>query len=109
MGTSIGPTEFVGAEGAVEEETGVVDGKQVTARSPLQLFWRRLRRDKVAMLALGIVVIAILVVIFAPLIVKVLGALDRLRRPPAQRQRWCDQPGRPQYPGRAQEHPERQR
>jgi peptide/nickel transport system permease protein len=75
MGTSIGPTEFVGAEGAVEE-TGTVDGKQVTARSPLQLFWRRLRRDRVAMLALGIVVLAILVAIFAPLIVKVTGAAE---------------------------------
>jgi peptide/nickel transport system permease protein len=73
MGTSIGPTEFVGAE-AVEEETGVVDGKQVTALSPLQLFWRRLRRDKVAMIALAIVVLAILVAIFAPLIVKLSGA-----------------------------------
>ena len=34
MGTSIGPTEFVGAEGAVEE-TGTIDGKQVVALSPL--------------------------------------------------------------------------
>ena len=70
---SIGPAEFIGAEGAVEE-TGAVDGKQVTARSPLQLFWRRLRRDKVAMVALAVVVLAILVAIFAPLIVKVTGA-----------------------------------
>jgi peptide/nickel transport system permease protein len=72
MGTSIGPAEFTGAEAV--EETGTVDGKQVTARSPLQLFWRRLRRDRVAMVALTIVVIAILVAIFAPLIVKVAGA-----------------------------------
>jgi peptide/nickel transport system permease protein len=72
MGTSIGPAEFTGAE--VVEETGTVDGKQVTALSPLQLFWRRLRRDKVAMVALAIVVLAILVAIFAPLIVSVSGA-----------------------------------
>ena len=72
MGTSIGPTEFVGAEAV--EETGTVDGKQVAALSPLQLFWRRLRRDKVAMLALTVVVVAVLVAIFAPLIVKVVGA-----------------------------------
>ena len=75
MGTSVGPTEFVGAEGAAEE-TGVVDGKQVTARSPLQLFWRRLRRDKVALVAAAIVVLACLIAIFAPLIVKVAGAPD---------------------------------
>jgi peptide/nickel transport system permease protein len=72
MGTSIGPAEFTGAEAV--EETGVVDGEQVTALSPLQLFWRRLRRDKVAMIALAIVLLAILVAIFAPLIVKVAGA-----------------------------------
>ncbi len=72
MGTSIGPAEFTGAEAV--EETGTVDGKQVTALSPLQLFWRRLRRDKVAMVALAVVVLAILVAIFAPLIVKATGA-----------------------------------
>ncbi len=75
MGTSVGPTEFVGAEGAVDE-TGVVDGKQVTARSPLQLFWRRFRRDRVAIVAAGIVIIACLIAIFAPLVVKVAGAPD---------------------------------
>jgi peptide/nickel transport system permease protein len=74
MGTSVGPTEFVGAEGAVTEETGRVDGKQVTARSPLQLFWRRFRRDRVAMVAAAFVVLAVLVAIFAPLIVKLVGA-----------------------------------
>ena len=76
MGTSVGPTEVAGAESAAIEETGVVDGKQVTARSPLQLFWRRFRRDRVAMVAAGIVVLAVLVAIFAPLIVKVAGAPD---------------------------------
>jgi len=75
MGTSVGPTEFVGAEGAADE-TGVVDGKQVTARSPLQLFWRRFRRDRVAMVAAVIVILACLVAIFAPLIVKIVGAAD---------------------------------
>jgi len=76
MGTSVGPTEVAGAESAAIEETGVVDGKHVTARSPLQLFWRRFRKDKVAMVAAGVVVLAVLVAIFAPLIVKVVGAPD---------------------------------
>jgi peptide/nickel transport system permease protein len=71
---STGTTELLGAEGGAVEETGVVDGKQVTALSPLQLFWRRLRRDKIAMIALTIVVLAILVAVFAPLIVRVTGA-----------------------------------
>ena len=48
----------------------------ITARSPLQLFWRRLRRDRVAMAALGFIVLLILVAIFAPLIVAILGAPD---------------------------------
>jgi peptide/nickel transport system permease protein len=71
---STGTTELLGAEGGAVEETGIVDGKQVTALSPLQLFWRRLRRDKVAMVAFGIVVLAILIAVFAPLIVKATGA-----------------------------------
>lgn len=49
---------------------------EIAARSPLELFWRRLRRDKVALFALGIVVVTILVAILAPLLVKVLGAPD---------------------------------
>jgi peptide/nickel transport system permease protein len=70
---STGTTELLGTEGAAEE-TGLVDGKQVTARSPLQLFWRRFRRDRVAMVAAIFVVLAILIAIFAPLIVDVTGA-----------------------------------
>jgi peptide/nickel transport system permease protein len=47
---------------------------EIAARSPLQLFWRRLRQDKVALAALGFIVFLILVAIFAPLIVKLVGA-----------------------------------
>ena len=62
-------SEDTGAEIAVEgAET------QIAARSPLELFWRRLRRDRVAMVALGFIVLLILVAIFAPLIVKLVGA-----------------------------------
>ena len=43
------------------------------ARSPLQLFWRRLRRDKVAMTALAFIVALILMAIFAPAIVSLAG------------------------------------
>ncbi len=45
----------------------------VTARSPLALFWRRIRKDRVAMVSLGFVILLILVAIFAPLIVSILG------------------------------------
>jgi peptide/nickel transport system permease protein len=50
------------------------DELAIAARSPLQLFWRRLRRDKVAMAALIFIVLLILVAILAPLIVKLFGA-----------------------------------
>jgi len=50
------------------------EGSRIVARSPLQLFWRRLRRDKVAMVALGFIVLLCLVAILAPLIVKLFGA-----------------------------------
>jgi peptide/nickel transport system permease protein len=46
---------------------------EIAARSPLELFWRRLRRDKVALIALSIVLFMVLVAVFAPLIVKVFG------------------------------------
>jgi ABC-type dipeptide/oligopeptide/nickel transport system permease subunit len=50
--------------------------RKIAARSPMQLFWRRLRRDKVAMVALVFIVILIAVAVFAPLIVSIAGAPD---------------------------------
>jgi peptide/nickel transport system permease protein len=51
----------------------IVAGKSpVAARSPLQLFWRRFRKDKVALAALAFIVLLILIAIFGPLIRKVL-------------------------------------
>ena len=47
--------------------------EEIAARSPLQLFWRRLRKDRVAMVSLGFVVFLVIVAIAAPLIVKILG------------------------------------
>jgi len=55
--------------GATTEAAG-----EIAARSPLELFWRRLRQDKVALGALGFIVLLILVAIAAPLIVKIVGA-----------------------------------
>jgi peptide/nickel transport system permease protein len=46
----------------------------IEARSPMQLFWRRLRKDKVAMVALAFIVVLIAIAILAPLIVKIIGA-----------------------------------
>jgi peptide/nickel transport system permease protein len=47
---------------------------EIAARSPWQLFWRRLKSDKVALVALVVVVLLILTAIFAPLIIKLVGA-----------------------------------
>jgi peptide/nickel transport system permease protein len=63
----------------------VVDDQQrgerkIQARSPMQLFWRRLRRDKVAMTALAFIILLIFVAVFAPLIVKAIGAPDPLEQ-----------------------------
>jgi ABC-type dipeptide/oligopeptide/nickel transport system permease subunit len=48
-------------------------GGDVAARSPLQLFWRRLRRDRVAMVSLGFIVFLVVIAIAAPLVVSLLG------------------------------------
>ena len=58
------------------EELPVAETGEIAARSPLQLFWRRLRRDKVSLVALAVVVLMVLVAVLAPLIVRVLGLPD---------------------------------
>ncbi|HMH47325.1 MAG TPA: ABC transporter permease [Solirubrobacteraceae bacterium] len=69
---SVGAAEIV--TGAGGGDFGLLDiGGEIAARSPLQLFWRRLRKDRVAMVSLGFVVFLVLVAIAAPLIVKILG------------------------------------
>jgi peptide/nickel transport system permease protein len=50
-----------------------VGGETIAARSPLQLFWRRFRKDRVAMVALGFIVVLLLVAIFHRPIVHALG------------------------------------
>ncbi len=48
-------------------------GGDVAARSPLQLFWRRFRRDRVSVIAGGVVIVLIVIAILAPLFVSILG------------------------------------
>jgi peptide/nickel transport system permease protein len=45
-------------------------------RSPWQLFWRRFREDRLALASLGFILLLILVAIFAPQIVSLLGLPD---------------------------------
>ena len=79
---STGTSELLHPEGAGVATEEVLSGEEraITARSPLQLFWRRFRRDKVAMAALAFIVLLILIAIFAPLIVKAVGARIRTSR-----------------------------
>jgi peptide/nickel transport system permease protein len=73
MSTGAGASDLLHAEDPGLDQ--MVRGEQaVAARSPLQLFWRRFRRDKVAITALGFIVVLILVAIFAAPITKLLGA-----------------------------------
>src|SRR3984957_2135264 len=66
------PERLLAAE--ADAEAGFDPVGDIVARSPLQLFWRRLRADRVAMGAGVVIVLLILVAIFAPLIIKLVGA-----------------------------------
>ena len=74
---STGTSELLHSEGS-GVPTDVLSGEErkITARSPLQLFWRRFRRDKVAMAALAFIILLVIVAVAAPLIVKLFGAPD---------------------------------
>jgi peptide/nickel transport system permease protein len=48
-------------------------GGDIAAQSPLQLFWRRFRKDRVAVVSAGFIVFLIVIAIAAPLVVKLLG------------------------------------
>ena len=68
---SVGAAEIApGAGGNLSFQDIAAD---IAARSPLQLFWRRLRRDRVAQASGRFIVLLILVAIFAPLVVKLFG------------------------------------
>lgn len=65
------------AHGTAEIDLDVlpgVEGAEIAARSPLELFWRRFRDDKVALTALTFIAVLLVIAILAPLIVKLLGA-----------------------------------
>jgi peptide/nickel transport system permease protein len=68
----------VGTEQLLVDPEVAVDGVEVvpgevTARSPLELFWRRFRSDRVAMVSLGFIILLILVAILAHPIVSLIG------------------------------------
>jgi peptide/nickel transport system permease protein len=92
---SVGAAEILpGAPGGL----GFLDmGGEIAARSPLQLFWRRFRRDRVALASLAFIVFLVLVALAAPLIVALLG----LPGPSVQNPNLTDQFGSPLGPSLA--------
>ena len=71
---SAGAAEVLPSSGGGGGGLGFLDlGGEIAARSPLQLFWRRLRQDRVALVSLGFIVFLIVLAIAAPLVVKLLG------------------------------------
>jgi peptide/nickel transport system permease protein len=48
-------------------------GGDIAARSPLQLFWRRFRQDRVALVSLAFIVLLVATALAAPLVLSILG------------------------------------
>jgi peptide/nickel transport system permease protein len=76
---------------------GVSATTEIQARSPLELFWRRLRGDRVAMAALVFIIFLVLVAVFAHQVVDLAGA----RPPNDQSTKYLDSFGTPKGPGAA--------
>jgi peptide/nickel transport system permease protein len=67
---SVGASELLREPGGFDEPRGT----PAAGRSPLSLFWGRLRGDRAALAALIAIVLLVLVAIFAPLVVALFGA-----------------------------------
>jgi peptide/nickel transport system permease protein len=71
MTTAFDPTREQPEE-AIESISGHKAG-EIAARSPFELFWRRLRHDRVALTAAIFIIVLILLAVLAPLIIKLVG------------------------------------
>ncbi len=69
---SAGSSELLVEPEATVDRIELVAG-DIAARSPLQLFWRRFRSDRVALVSAIFIIVLIIVAIAAPLIVKIFG------------------------------------
>jgi ABC-type dipeptide/oligopeptide/nickel transport system permease subunit len=89
---SVGPPELLSeTERAAEEQTDWLDAGG--GASSLRLFWRRLLADRVAVGSAAFIVALILIAIFAPLIVKAVGAPGPYAADPSARDRFGDPTG----------------
>lgn len=78
--------DLIGRGGDLIEEISAPDAEEIIGRGPWQLFWVRLREDKVALGSFAVIILIVLIAIFAPVIVKAVahppnaqypGALDQ--------------------------------
>ena len=97
---SVGTPELLGPAEAAAEAGLEPIGDEIAARSPLELFWRRFRQDRVAMASLSFIVLLILAAVLAPVIVKLVGAPG----PNVQNTNALDQFGTPTGPSLAHRH-----
>jgi len=63
--------DLIGRSDDLVEEISAPDAEEIVGRSPWQLFWVRLREDKVALFSAVFIVVIVLAAILAPLFVKV--------------------------------------
>jgi ABC-type dipeptide/oligopeptide/nickel transport system permease subunit len=63
-----------GGPGGPATDATIDTPAEIAARSPLELFWRRLRRDRVAMTALVFIVLLVLMALLAPVVIKLVNA-----------------------------------
>ncbi len=106
---SVGAAELLPGAGGGGLDFARAASGDVAARSPLQLFWRRLRQDRVALVSLAFIVLLVVVAIAAPLVVSLLGLPGPVRAEPQPDQRLRQPAGaepcapvrrRPARPGR---------
>ena len=60
-------------EVADAEQLGIEPSSQIIGRTPWQIFWGKFRKDRVALVATGFIILLALVAIFAPLIASWVG------------------------------------
>jgi peptide/nickel transport system permease protein len=64
---------IIGPEQLRGPETGGEPSRQVVGRSPGQLFWRRFRRDRLALVGIGIIGLMVVLALGAPLVSALVG------------------------------------
>src|SRR5947209_5575420 len=69
---SVGTSELL-TDGDAASASLSTAGGDIAARSPLALFWRRFRGDRVAVVSAAIIVLLMLIAIFAPLVTSIFG------------------------------------